>query len=102
MSIAGSSMSISIVCTHCGKGLKVNDAWVGRRATCPGCKQTFVVPAPDAVAVGAGAAAPSAAAAPRIGATRYDPAAAAGAKADREREKQANFTNTESYLPWQY
>jgi len=31
-------------CPHCGRGLKVNDSFAGRQATCPKCKKTFVIP----------------------------------------------------------
>ena len=36
-------MSISIKCSHCGKGLKVPDDRVGKLAKCPGCGETFTV-----------------------------------------------------------
>jgi len=54
--------------------LKVKDEWAGKRAKCPGCGQTFTVPAPGvAVAVG-----------PTV--TRFDPNAAKAAKSQREKE----------------
>lgn len=31
-------------CPHCGKRLKVNDSFAGRQATCPKCKQPFMIP----------------------------------------------------------
>ncbi len=37
-------MPISVTC-QCGKSLRVKDDWVGKQAKCPGCGETFVVPA---------------------------------------------------------
>src|SRR3989442_16044479 len=67
-------MPISVTCDNCGKSLKVKDEWAGKRAKCPGCGSTFAVPGPGvAMAVG-----------PTT--TRFDPNAAARAKAQREKD----------------
>src|SRR5947208_726583 len=66
-------MPISVTCDNCGKALKVKDEWAGKRAKCPGCGNSFTVPAAGvAVAVG-----------PKV--TRFDPNAAAAAKEQRQK-----------------
>ncbi len=41
-------MYFKLSCPHCGKNLKVTEKHVGRKATCPYCKTSIVVPAPAA------------------------------------------------------
>src|SRR5438477_7576680 len=56
------AMPISITC-QCGKSLKVKDEWAGKKAKCPTCGNTFVVPVPAMAAAPAGrSAAPARAA----------------------------------------
>src|SRR5438132_14078871 len=63
-------MPISMTC-QCGKALRLKDEWVGKKAKCPQCGATFIVPAqgnaPVAMAktVAAPSAARAAACAPR-------------------------------------
>jgi hypothetical protein len=69
-------MPISVVCQKCGKALRVKDEWLGKRATCPGCGNTFIVGA----TTGAGAA-------PVVskgGKTVFNPHAAQAAQKQRE------------------
>ena len=68
-------MPISVTCDNCGKALKVKDEWAGKRAKCPQCGNTFTVPAHSGVAMAVG---------PQV--TRFDPNAAASAKAQRQKE----------------
>jgi len=68
-------MPISVTCDNCGKALKVKDEWAGKRAKCPQCGNTFTVPAHSGVAMAVG---------PSV--TRFDPNAAASAKAKRLKE----------------
>jgi hypothetical protein len=68
-------MPISVVCQKCGKGLKVKDEWLGKRATCPGCGNTFIVGAG-----GAGGALPMG----KPGATKFNPQVATNAKQKRD------------------
>lgn len=44
------SMPISIVCSHCEKKLKVDDAAAGKKIRCPACKETIAVAEADAEA----------------------------------------------------
>ncbi len=69
-------MPISVTCHQCAKILKVKNEWAGRLAKCPGCGATFTVP---------GAAA----------ATRFDPASAAAARAQREQQSASRVA-----VPW--
>ncbi len=41
-------MYFKLSCPNCGKNLKVTEKHVGRKATCPYCKTSIVVPAPAA------------------------------------------------------
>lgn len=41
----------SVKCPNCDKSLKVNDAVIGKRVRCPGCKEPFVVPGAEEVEV---------------------------------------------------
>ena len=68
-------MPISVTCENCGKALKVKDEWAGKRAKCPQCGNTFTVPAHTGVAMAVGPAV-----------TRFDPNAAASAKAKRQKD----------------
>jgi hypothetical protein len=68
-------MPISVTCANCGKALKVKDEWAGKRAKCPQCGETFTVPGGSGVAMAVGPTA-----------TRFDPNAAATAKAKRQKE----------------
>ena len=68
-------MPISVTCDNCGKALKVKDEWAGKRAKCPQCGNTFTVPGHSGVAMAVGPTT-----------TRFDPNAAAKAKAQREKE----------------
>ena len=38
-------MPISVQCPSCGKKLTAKDELAGKKATCPGCKKLFVIPA---------------------------------------------------------
>src|SRR5438132_1935462 len=55
-------MPISMTC-QCGKALRLKDEWVGKKAKCPQCGATFIVPAQGnaPVAMAKTVAAPSAA-----------------------------------------
>lgn len=44
-------MPISFDCPHCARKLKVSDQHAGRRASCPGCQSSIVVPSAVDVAV---------------------------------------------------
>jgi hypothetical protein len=70
-------MPISVVCQKCGKALKVKDEWMGKRATCPGCGNTFIVGAGGVGGVGGATAV-------KAGKTAFNPAAAQAAKQQRE------------------
>src|SRR5262249_53925574 len=39
-------MEMRFTCPHCGKTLKADTKFAGKKATCPGCKQPFVLQAP--------------------------------------------------------
>src|SRR5579885_3735263 len=39
------TMTIQFRCPSCRRSLKVKDAWAGKRAECPACKQVIPVPA---------------------------------------------------------
>src|SRR4051812_48601383 len=62
-------MTIKFTCPHCHKALSVKDHLAGKRAACPSCKRTLMIPAPigaaaDVEALAAAAFADAAAAAP--------------------------------------
>src|ERR1700693_734956 len=41
-------MAIKFQCPHCKKSLNVRDQLAGKRAACPGCKQSITIPANEA------------------------------------------------------
>lgn len=43
-------MSITFHCPHCQKAFKVEDRFAGRKAPCPNCKQSLVIPTTNGVA----------------------------------------------------
>lgn len=58
-------MPIRFTCPSCGRTMRADDTWAGRKARCPGCQQLVEVPAADSVPAATPAAPAQTSAPPR-------------------------------------
>ena len=40
-------MSVTVTCEHCGKKLKADEKYIGKKGRCPGCGNTILIKPPD-------------------------------------------------------